>query len=175
MRFQVVETKVFIVDSYDETTAQMAVDALQNEMQITERCFDEAKHGNCTSYGKVIEMAETTNIFVAQGERTMANYCSNCIAFYGNDLNKLELLRKLMDGECKYIRDFVMKCGYIEVEALEFTDGRDTFVEVPDDVIIVEEEPTYECAIVNGEYYDASGNKVSQSVYEEPQGTGTRA
>ena len=64
----------------------------------------------------------------------MANYCSNCIAFYGNDLNKLELLRKLMDGECRYIRDFVMKCGYIEVEALEFTDGRDTFVEVPDDV-----------------------------------------
>ena len=53
----------------------------------------------------------------------MANYCSNCIAFYGNDLNKLELLRKLMDGKCRYIRDFVMKCGYIEVEALEFTDG----------------------------------------------------
>ena len=43
MRFQVVETKVFIVDSYDETTAQMAVDALQNEMQITERCFGEAE------------------------------------------------------------------------------------------------------------------------------------
>ena len=57
----------------------------------------------------------------------MANYCSNCIAFYGNDLNKLELLRKLMDGECKYIRDFVMKCGYIEVEALEFTDGSPGF------------------------------------------------
>ena len=61
----------------------------------------------------------------------MANSCSNCIAFYGNDLNKLELLRKQMDGECKYIRDFVMKCGYTEVEAVEFTDGRDTFVEVP--------------------------------------------
>ena len=40
-------------------------------------------------------------------------------------------------------------------------------VNVPDDAIIVEEEPTYECAIVNGEYYDGSGNKVSQSAYEE--------
>lgn len=65
MRFQVVETKVFIVDSYDETTARMTVDALQNEMQMSERSFNEAKHGNCASYGKVIEMAETTNIFIA--------------------------------------------------------------------------------------------------------------
>ena len=64
----------------------------------------------------------------------MANYCSNCIAFYGNDYDKLENFRMLMAGKCKYIHDFVMKCGYTEVEAMEFTDGRDTFVEVPDDV-----------------------------------------
>lgn len=65
MRFQVVETKVFIVESSDETAAQMAVEALQNEMVITERSFNDAKHGNCTSYGKVINMAETTNIYAA--------------------------------------------------------------------------------------------------------------
>ncbi len=65
MRFQVVETKVFIVESADETTAQMTVDALQNEMHMSERSFNDAKHGNCSSYGKVINMAETTNIFVA--------------------------------------------------------------------------------------------------------------
>ena len=64
----------------------------------------------------------------------MANYCSNCIAFYGNDLDKLENFRMIMDNECESIRDFAMKCGYSEVEAVEFTDGRDTFVEVPDDI-----------------------------------------
>ena len=64
----------------------------------------------------------------------MANYCSNRIAFYGNDLDKLENFRILMDNECESIRDFAMKCGYSEVEAVEFTDGRDTFVEVPDDI-----------------------------------------
>ena len=65
MRFQVVETKVFIVDSYDETTARMTVDALQNEMRFSERSFKDAKHGTCTYYGKVLEMAEATNVFVA--------------------------------------------------------------------------------------------------------------
>lgn len=37
MRFQVVETKVFIVDLYDETTARMTVVALQNEMQMSKK------------------------------------------------------------------------------------------------------------------------------------------
>ena len=46
MRFQVVETKVFIVDSYGETTARMTVDALQHEMLMSESSFNEAKHGN---------------------------------------------------------------------------------------------------------------------------------
>ena len=46
----------------------------------------------------------------------MANYCSNCIAFFGNDLDKLEHLRKMMDAtfnlsEYGSIRDFVMT-GY---------------------------------------------------------------
>ena len=39
MRYQVVETKVFVVEAEDETAAQMATDALQNEMQMAERSF----------------------------------------------------------------------------------------------------------------------------------------
>ncbi|MBO5168030.1 MAG: hypothetical protein J6B49_02905 [Phascolarctobacterium sp.] len=62
----------------------------------------------------------------------MANHCSNCIAFYGNDLDKLENFRTLMDDKCEFIRDFAMKCGYSEEETFRFTDGRDTFVEVSD-------------------------------------------
>ena len=40
-------------------------------------------------------------------------------------------------------------------------------VNVPEEVIITEEEPTYECQIVNGKYYDAAGNIVTESAYEE--------
>ena len=65
MRYQVVETKVFVVEAEDETAAQMATDALQNEMQMAERSFQAAKNGNCSAYGKIISMAEATNIYVA--------------------------------------------------------------------------------------------------------------
>ena len=65
MRYQVVETKVFIVEAEDETAAQMATDALQNEMQMAERSSQAAKNGNSSAYGKVITMAETTNIYAA--------------------------------------------------------------------------------------------------------------
>lgn len=65
MKFEVVECKVYIVESESENSAQMAVEALQDEMFLGEKDFNEAKHGNCSSYGKVITMAETTNIFVA--------------------------------------------------------------------------------------------------------------
>ena len=44
MRYQVVETKVFVVEAEDETAAQMATDALQNEMQMAERSFEAAKN-----------------------------------------------------------------------------------------------------------------------------------
>ena len=65
MKFEVVECTVYIVESESENSAQMAVEALQDEMFLGEKDFNEAKHGNCSTYGKVITMAETTNIFVA--------------------------------------------------------------------------------------------------------------
>ena len=65
MRYQVVETKVFVVEAVDETSAQMATEALQNEMQMADRSFELAKDGNCSAYGKIISMAEATNIYVA--------------------------------------------------------------------------------------------------------------
>lgn len=69
----------------------------------------------------------------------MANYCSNCIAFFGNDLDKLEHLRKMMDDtfneeDCHSIQNFVLKYGYTKEEAYDFTDGRDTFVHIDDEV-----------------------------------------
>ena len=69
----------------------------------------------------------------------MANYCSNCIAFFGNDLDKLEHLRKMMDAtfnkEDYYsIRNFVLKYDYTQEEAYSFTDGRDTYVHIDDEV-----------------------------------------
>ena len=48
MRYQVVETKVFVVEAEDETAAQMATDALQNEMQMA-----------------VLTMAEAVNVYAA--------------------------------------------------------------------------------------------------------------
>ena len=65
MKYEVVETKVFIVESTDENFAKMAVDTLKDEMKMTDRSFEEAREGNCTCYGKVINMAETSNVFVA--------------------------------------------------------------------------------------------------------------
>lgn len=65
MKYEIVETKVFIVESTDENFAKMAVDTLKDEMQMAERSFEAAKNGNCSAYGKVITMAETTNVFVA--------------------------------------------------------------------------------------------------------------
>ena len=65
MKYEVVETKVFIVESTDENFAKMAVDTLKDEMEMTDRSFEAAKNGNCSAYGKVITMAEATNMFVA--------------------------------------------------------------------------------------------------------------
>ena len=65
MRYQVIETKVYIVESSTEDFARMTVEALQDEMQMTEHTIEEARHGNCSEYGKIIDMAESTNIFVA--------------------------------------------------------------------------------------------------------------
>ena len=76
----------------------------------------------------------------------MANYCSNCIAFFGNDLDKLEHLRKMMDttfnlSEYGSIRDFVMSYGYAKEEAINFTDGRDSFIEV--DFEVTKDDESY--------------------------------
>ena len=65
MKYEVVETKVFIVESTDENFAKMAVDTLKDEMEMTDRSFEATKNGNCSAYGKVITMAEATNVFVA--------------------------------------------------------------------------------------------------------------
>ena len=65
MKYEVVETKVFIVESTDENFAKMAVDTLKDEMEMTDRSFEAAKNGNCSAYGKVITMAEAINVFVA--------------------------------------------------------------------------------------------------------------
>lgn len=65
MKYEVISTKVFIVESTDENAAQMTVDALENEMNISEKSFEQARYGNCSAYGKVINMAETTNIYAA--------------------------------------------------------------------------------------------------------------
>ena len=65
MRYQVEETKFFVVEAEDETAAQMATDALQNEMQMAERSFQATKNGNCSAYGKVLTMAEAVNVYAA--------------------------------------------------------------------------------------------------------------
>ena len=43
MKFEVVECKVYIVESESENSAQMAVEALQDEMFLGEKDFNEAK------------------------------------------------------------------------------------------------------------------------------------
>ena len=69
----------------------------------------------------------------------MANYCSNSIAIFGYDKEKVDELRNLMfkflnDNSTSSIRAFVVVCGYSSDEALKMTDGRDTFVDVDDEV-----------------------------------------
>ena len=69
----------------------------------------------------------------------MANYCSNDIAFYCGDNERLEAFRKLMvesfrESRHGTVRDFVIKCGYSQEEAIQFTDGRDTFVDIADEL-----------------------------------------
>ena len=69
----------------------------------------------------------------------MANYCNNTIAIIGYDKEKLEAFRKLMvdafrDSRNGTVRDFVTKCGYDKEEAIQFTDGRDTFIDIDDEI-----------------------------------------
>ena len=69
----------------------------------------------------------------------MANYCSNSIAIFGYDKEKVDELRNLMfkflhENSTSSIRAFVVVCGYSSDEALKMTDGRDTFVDVDDEV-----------------------------------------
>ena len=69
----------------------------------------------------------------------MANYCSNSIAIFGYDKEKVDELRNLMfkflhENSTSSIRTFVGVCGYSSDEALKMTDGRDTFVDVDDEV-----------------------------------------
>ena len=69
----------------------------------------------------------------------MANYCNNTIAIIGYDKEKLEAFRKLMvdafrDSRNGTVRDFVTKCGHDKEEAIQFTDGRDTFIDIDDEI-----------------------------------------
>ena len=69
----------------------------------------------------------------------MANYCNNTIAIIGYNKEKLEDFRKLMvdafrDSRNGTVRDFVIKCGYDKEEAIQFTDGRDTFIDIDDEM-----------------------------------------
>ena len=69
----------------------------------------------------------------------VANYCSNNIAFYCEDNERLEAFRKLMVSSFREsrhgtVRDFVVKCGCSQEEAIQFTDGRDTFVDIADEL-----------------------------------------
>ena len=69
----------------------------------------------------------------------MANYCNNNLAFYGEDIERLEAFRKLMVEsfrESRYgsVRDFVIKCGYSHEESIKFTDGRDAFIDIADEL-----------------------------------------
>ena len=61
------------------------------------------------------------------------------IAIIGYDKEKLEAFRKLMvnafrDSRNGTVRDFVIKCGYDKEEAFQFTDGRDTFIDIDDEI-----------------------------------------
>lgn len=70
----------------------------------------------------------------------MANYCSNSIAIYGYDKEKVDELHDLMikffneNSSNNSIRAFVVACGYSSDEALKMADGRDTIVDVDDEI-----------------------------------------
>ena len=70
----------------------------------------------------------------------MANYCSNSIAVFGYDKEKLDELHNLVvkffseNSNNNSIRAFVVACGYSNDEALKMTDGRDTIVDVDDEI-----------------------------------------
>ena len=69
----------------------------------------------------------------------MANYCSNSVAFYSEDNERLDAFRKLMvesfrESRHGTVRDFAIKCGYSQEEVIQFTDGRDTFVDIADEL-----------------------------------------
>ena len=69
----------------------------------------------------------------------MANYCNNCIAIFGYNKERVDDLRMLMVKsfrESRYgtIREFVLAYGYSMDEALEMTDGRDSFIDIDDEV-----------------------------------------
>ena len=70
----------------------------------------------------------------------MANYCSNFIAVFGYDKEKLDELHNLVvkffneNSTNNSIRAFVVACGYSSDEALIMTDGRDTIVDVDTEV-----------------------------------------
>ncbi|MBQ9764392.1 MAG: hypothetical protein IJV92_08565 [Phascolarctobacterium sp.] len=67
----------------------------------------------------------------------MANCCSNTIALFGYEENKVDEFRKLMvksfrESRNVTVRDFVVTCGYTIDEASKLVDGRDIFVDVDD-------------------------------------------
>lgn len=69
----------------------------------------------------------------------MANYCNNKIALFGYDRDKVDAFRKQMVEsfrESRYgaVRDFVIECGYSKDEAIQITDGRDSFIDIDDEV-----------------------------------------
>lgn len=73
----------------------------------------------------------------------MANYCSNSIAIFGYDKEKVDELHDLMvkffhKNSNGSIRAFVVACGYSSDEALKMTDGRDTFADI--DYVVSEKE-----------------------------------
>ena len=69
----------------------------------------------------------------------MANYCSNSIVIFGCDKEKVDELHNLMvkffqENSNSSIRAFVVVCGYSSDKALKMTDGRDTLVDVDNEV-----------------------------------------
>ena len=69
----------------------------------------------------------------------MANYCSNSIAIFGYDKEKVDELHDLMvkffqKNSNSSIRAFVVVCGYSSDEASKMTDGRDTLVDIDEEV-----------------------------------------
>ena len=69
----------------------------------------------------------------------MANYCNNKIAIIGYDKDKVDSIRKLMvesfrESRNGTVRDFFIKCGYSKDEAIKITDGRDTFIDIDDEI-----------------------------------------